>query len=367
MIYIRILFVGKFIEPPFSEGIINTVLNWARAIDYAGVEIRVLSTSSTCSGSFKLFDIEFEYLNIGKKRYNMNLLNHYSFQKYIKNIYKHYDLIHFASSADSLLYLPLLKLMKYNSYKTVNTYHKNKIGGHHSFDAITVTSRRVYNKVIREKNKNIKKMDVIYPCVDTNFFKKRNKIKIREKIGIEEDLFVILALGHFQKGRGFTQLIEVLNEINNKKVKTKLILGWSGQGENDYINKILQLSKKYNIKILEPTRNINLYYNAADVYVLCTSPRNVIEFPLSVIEALSSGTPVISFNINAIPEIIVNDLNGCLIEYGNFKELKDKIVFLMDDHSYLGGLSDYARKTATEKFSYDVIGRQWSNLYKDLT
>ena len=120
------------------------------------------------------------------------------------------------------------------------------------------------------------------------------------------------------------------------------------------------------VKILPPTSRINLYYNAADVYILSASSDYVIEVPMSIIEALSSGTPVITFNINAASEIIKDNINGNLIQDGNFNEMKYKLNFLIDNINLLGEFSKNARNLVLNNFSYRIIGDKLYNCYREL-
>jgi glycosyltransferase involved in cell wall biosynthesis len=133
----------------------------------------------------------------------------------------------------------------------------------------------------------------------------------------------------------------------------------------DNINEIFSLSKqKRFIKIISPTSNINLYYNAADVYVLTAASDSVIEVPISIIEALSSGTPTIAFDVNAVSEIVKDSFNGYLIKDGNFHEMKLKIARLIDDPDLLKHFSVNARSVALNNFSYEVIGHKLYDTYK---
>lgn len=53
--------------------------------------------------------------------------------------------------------------------------------------------------------------------------------------------------------------------------------------------------------------------------------------PLSVIESLSMGTPVLGARIGGIPELISENVTGITFESGNEKELKEKIIFTMNN------------------------------------
>ena len=53
--------------------------------------------------------------------------------------------------------------------------------------------------------------------------------------------------------------------------------------------------------------------------------------PLSIIESLCLGTPVLGANIGGIPELIEENVNGLLFESGNEADLKNKIRLFFDN------------------------------------
>ena len=53
--------------------------------------------------------------------------------------------------------------------------------------------------------------------------------------------------------------------------------------------------------------------------------------PLSVIESMALGIPVISTNVGGLPFLIKNKKNGYLVEKGDYKSMADIIIFLKND------------------------------------
>jgi len=369
---LKVLIIGQFVEPPFSEGVVNAVLNWSKAVHYAGADVSILSISSKYSGHHKIFDIDFEYVKTKNPRFQGNLTDWFALQREIVNRSREFDIVHYASNADGISSVPMLTLLKLDKNKTVNSYQTNRLAKstfllrNLLFDTVTIPSKRMFNFFIRKKVFP-QKMRIIPPCVDTELFRPRNKFEAREKLGLPEDSFLILTTGHFRGGRRLISLINTINELANKQKNIRLLIGWTGHGEVDSIKETFNIVRKTeSVKIIPPTTRINFYYNAADVYVLSAGADYVIEVPMSMIEALSSGMPVITFDINAASEIIRNDINGYVIENGNFNEMKLKLNHLMDNMHLSKEFSMNARNSVLNNFSYKVIGDQLYNLYREL-
>jgi glycosyltransferase involved in cell wall biosynthesis len=367
----KILIVGQFIEPPFAEGITNIILNWSRALSEANVDFQVLSLSSKYSGHQQIFGINFEYLKTKNPRFQITLSDLFALQRAVVKRSKKVDVVHYALNADAISYIPSLSLLKLKNSKTVNSYHNTRVLStrffrNTLFDAITVPSKRMFT-LFKQKTPS-QKIKIIQPCVDTSLFQPRNKIKVREELSISQEDFLIFTVGHFKRGRRLLPLVQTIEELTKKRENIQLLVGWTGHGkEGDIKEAFATFKKKKFVKVLPPTDLINLYYNAIDVYVLSAQSDYVIETPMSILEALSSGVPVLSFNINATPEIIENGVNGYLVEDGNFNEMKTTLELLIEDGSLLKELSKNARTSILNNFSYKVVGRQLKKFYTELT
>jgi glycosyltransferase involved in cell wall biosynthesis len=365
----KILIVGQFIDPPFAEGVTNVILNWSKALSKANVDVQVLSSSSKLSGHHHFFGVNFEYVKTKNPRFQSTISDLFAFQRAVKKRSKMFDIVHYTSTADSLSYIPILALQKLDNNKIVNSYHTTRDVSPYFFknilfDAFTVPSKRMFDLFYQ---KIPQKMRIISPCVDNDLFQPRNKNLAREKLGLSKEDFVIFTVGHFKRGRGLLSLVEKVEELREKRKNIQLLIGWTGHGTEGDINEAFATFKKKKfVQVIPPTDLIHLYYNATDIYVLSATFDHVIEMPMSLIEALSSGVPALSFNINAVPEIIENNVNGYLIEDGNFNQMKIKIRQLVEDESLLETFSKNARNSIMNRFSYEVVENQLENLYVKL-
>ena len=93
------------------------------------------------------------------------------------------------------------------------------------------------------------------------------------------------------------------------------------------------------------------------------SPSECYEnYPYSVMESITYGTPVIGAEIGGIPEIIKNNYNGLLFQSANPDDLVEKIKLLWNDNKLLEELSKNCLKT--EFVSEDSYGNQIIEIFK---
>ena len=89
-------------------------------------------------------------------------------------------------------------------------------------------------------------------------------------------------------------------------------------------------------------------------------------FPLSIIEAMECGLPVVSYSCPCGPKDIIEDgKDGFLVEVNDEKALAEKICQLIEDEVLRKNMGMEARKKAG-KYHVDIITRKWMTLFKEL-
>jgi glycosyltransferase involved in cell wall biosynthesis len=90
----------------------------------------------------------------------------------------------------------------------------------------------------------------------------------------------------------------------------------------------------------------------SDVYVL---PSYFEAMPLSILEAMSYGLPVIATTVGGVPEIVKNGKNGFLITPGDKKELAKSIKMFLHDMSLLRAYGETSSCLVQPYFAKNVL------------
>lgn len=139
-----------------------------------------------------------------------------------------------------------------------------------------------------------------------------------------------LFLGWLGKRKGIWDLLDVIIE-HHDELKGKFFLRFGG---NDFENEINQLIEK---KELNDVVKFEGWVSGkkkeeclswANVFIL---PSYNEGLPISILEAMTYGMPIISTTVGGIPEVVKDRQNGFLIHAGDKKQIWDSIKYLIDN------------------------------------
>jgi glycosyltransferase involved in cell wall biosynthesis len=218
-----------------------------------------------------------------------------------------------------------------------------------------------YYKVPEEK------IRVIHNGVDVNKFKPaEDKRKIKEELGFNPDDLAIVSVGRLYARKGLFTLIESMPAVVNRFKNAKFII--SGKGQSDEMRKLINYADRIGVKDsviftgYYPDKKLPKLYQAADVFAFSTFYEH---HPFAVLEALSSGLPVVTTRVGGIPETIENGKNGFLVEPFNPKQFADKILYLLEHPAEASEMGSLARKTILERFDWRIVVKDVLKVYDE--
>ena len=104
-------------------------------------------------------------------------------------------------------------------------------------------------------------------------------------------------------------------------------------------------------------------YNAADIYV---HPSLADNAPLTVIESLSCGTPVVSFSIDGLPELVIPRKTGWLADEVSPAALNQTLRCAIDDIAAGKTMSGECRAFAVDRFNAVDVGKKYQSVFEHL-
>lgn len=264
--------------------------------------------------------------------------------------------VHLGSNASLYRESVFIILAKLLGKKTVSHFHAGDIDNYYPFqkkigqkfirwaiglsDSLIVVSQesaRQLREIADSPN-----ISVITNAVDTSLFNVRNGASGN---GVVRLLFV----GAIGKLKGEQDLIEALAILCGGKPNIKVsFLGYGAESLKADCEKLGVGGFIEYLGAVSMTERIE-FFQKADIFVL---PTYAEAMPMSVIEAMAAGLPVISTAVGGIPELIKDGVDGFLFPPGDVKVLAEKILFLLNNKNIRLSIGKKARQKACEQMDF---------------
>ena len=98
------------------------------------------------------------------------------------------------------------------------------------------------------------------------------------------------------------------------------------------------------------------YYSKSSVFVLPSYYREGL--PRTILEAMSSGRPVITTNWPGCREPIEDGKNGFLVPVKDFHALAERMTFLIENPRCLADMAEAAYESCRRKYAVDIVNSQ---------
>ncbi len=195
----------------------------------------------------------------------------------------------------------------------------------------------------------------------------------RNEFNLKDDEIAIGIIGRLTAIKNqilFLDVIKFLKNNSSKEIKAFII----GDGEDrsileSYAMKIgLEYTTERNKEHLKELcftswrKDIDVINCGLDIICLTSLNEGT---PVSLIEAMAAGKPIVSTNVGGVEDIVEDSNNGFLVN-NNVADFSDKVLKLVESKTLRDKMSSMSKKKATEKFSYLRLVDDIENLYKTL-
>src|SRR5690554_372612 len=188
--------------------------------------------------------------------------------------------------------------------------------------------------------------------IKPNFIHPTNTNIVQNKV--ERAVF----LGRLSFEKGILKLIE-----NWKYINYPLYIIGTGPLESKIRNKVKNNS---NIMLLGNTENeeVKSFLAASALMIF---PSTLYEgMPMTILEAMSVGVPVIASDLGPRGEIVINEKTGLLYDINNNSDFKQKVELLIKDKTLRNQLGENAKKEYSLKYTPEINLKMLSQLYNNL-
>lgn len=208
-----------------------------------------------------------------------------------------------------------------------------------------------------------KKAEVLYSGVDYNrFCPNRSKAKLRDRIGIKPEKFIVLTVRRLVYKNSISTLLETANLLRDDNRFQFIIIGHGA--ERNLLERFIQTNELGNCLITgEVAPDILVeYYQVADVFVL---PSKSEGLGIVVLEAMASGLPIIATNVGGQTEIIQITQNGFLVNVDQPEQIAANLKQLINNPRECYRIGQVGRELVIQKFNWSDHVKKLDSIIKE--
>lgn len=194
--------------------------------------------------------------------------------------------------------------------------------------------------------------------LDLNRYILLEKEEVRKKYRFPTDKHILLFSAHNINSpyKGIRYLYEALKQIPDKDSYCLIVIGKLNENE-----KKLPFQTFY-MGYVSDERKMNELYAAADLFIM---PSMADTAPLSALESMASGTPVLAFKTGGIPEVVTEDV-GWLVDAGDSTGLTEKIIEIFKDPETFTRKTGKCREYIEDRYSEEKMIEQYRRMYLEI-
>jgi teichuronic acid biosynthesis glycosyltransferase TuaC len=158
-----------------------------------------------------------------------------------------------------------------------------------------------------------KKIKIIANGIDAGRFHPVPQGAARQELGIPRDAQVIVSVGSLIPAKSHELLILAVAHLKERSLKPNLYIAGEGPLRKQLTDLIKELHLQEQVFLVgsQPNEKLKLWFSAADISCLASLREGM---PNVVLESLACGTPVVATCVGGVPEVLVSDKLGILVE-----------------------------------------------------
>ena len=205
-------------------------------------------------------------------------------------------------------------------------------------------------------------VSVVYNGIDVNTFSDQYTQKMPFYAHQNNEL-VLGFVSRLSTQKGIDYLLKLAVILRNEKVNYKMLIVGDGDQKSFIESYIRKNRLEKNVNLYGFQKNVNRVLDSIDVLLL---PSLFEGFPMIILEALCSKTPVIASRVNGIPEVVRDNENGFLVAPRNVSDLYRAVLKYVKSPELIKMHGEKGHQTVIENYSKDTMLNQYEKIFSSL-
>lgn len=187
----------------------------------------------------------------------------------------------------------------------------------------------------------------------------------RSDLGLRDDAFVIVSVGTLEPRKNQMGLVKLLTGMLRSLENCQLVLIGDGQDRGEIAKHVRDNNLQKQVVLLGLRRDVDAILPLCDLYC---HPSRMESFGVAIAEAMAHGLPVIAAPVGGIPEFVVHERSGLLIECAPERKTQyvESIRRLMRKDDDYQRLAKGARRAFEEVLTARAMVSKYEAIYQSL-
>ena len=232
-------------------------------------------------------------------------------------------------------------------------------------DRFVAVGRSVRQALIDNEGLPPNRVEVIYNGVDLSTYGEQivGRRHLRSELGIAEGEFLVLQVARLDTIKDHATAVRTIALAANRIPGIRLFLAGGGPEKSSIEHAIVRHGLDGRVVMLGQRDDVRRLLAAADAFLLTSVSEGI---PMTIIEAMAAGVPVVATTVGGVPELLQNGVTGLLAPAGDAAGLADALVRLADDGDLRARLAAAAKRRALENFSEAGMIGSYDRIFQEM-
>ena len=186
--------------------------------------------------------------------------------------------------------------------------------------------------------------NAVRPLPDISY---TDRCAIRKRLTGDAENPLLISVGRLSAPKGYDVLIQAFTVVRNMYQNARLLIAGAGTLEDELEQLIIRLGLEGSVHLLGRREDVPELLAASDVYVNASLWEGL---PVSILEAMSAGLPIVATSVGDIPHIVPPDA-GIVVPPGDPAPLATAICKILQDPQAAMRMGKNAKQLAVTQYS----------------
>jgi L-malate glycosyltransferase len=235
-------------------------------------------------------------------------------------------------------------------------------------DRVVGVGAAVRRALIDNEGLPARRVDVLYNGIDVDAFAaggatSGSRLDARHELRVGPDDFVLMQVARLDYLKDHATAVRTLARVSERAPNARLVLVGDGPERPAIEAQVRNLNLGDKVRFLGTRKDVDRLLHGADVFLLTSVSEGI---PLTVIEAMATGLPVVATDVGGMSEVVADGATGFLAPAKDDAALAERILRLAGDPDLRGQMGTAGRARAKQYFDEPRMCDDYGRLYQEL-